>query len=353
MNKYGQKVVWFSGVWFSSVAFIIKSMKETFGNNICIMCSAPTDEITYKNIGDAFLVEESTYSNASEYIDWTLDFCEQYKVDVFFPRFYLTQISSRIQDYEMIGTKVICEGANITNLSKSKKAMYDFIGRYIPGLIPEYYIVNDYISFSTKVKHFIDGKQGKAVMKYDNDEGANSFRVIDDSAFGWENLRKTHENVLSYNDANLIVADACKNNKLKPLMVMEYMDGPEISVDCYNSILYGFITIPRIKKRSRIKEIIADGELYEAVRNYCEQINDLLQCKNIFNIQFRWVNGELKLLEINTRISGGIHLSYPIGVMLTEIMIAETTGMRVPEFSMKDALVSQYETPVIVKEGKS
>lgn len=129
-------------------------------------------------------------------------------------------------------------------------------------------------------------------------------------------------------------------------MVMPYLDGPEISVDCLQTCT-GVIAIPRFKSAGRHEEICFDSELIEVTKKIVARSGLEQPC----NVQYRVGNGIIYLLEINTRMSGGIPMScLGTGVNIPGIALCKLLGRHVswtlPE---KNTMVSYIEMPEILK----
>lgn len=344
------KVIWFNFGWFSSLSTIINGIHKEFGNKIKVLGTSPITSITYKELLDIYDSEPDHYISPQEYVDFALDMCKKHNVSIFFPKKYMQHIASSKQRFAKIGVKVVCERSDVIELINSKQQTYQVVGEQLQELVPTYKVVGSLYEFKLAYNEIqAISQDNKVVIKYDVDEGASSFRVIDDGAFDCNNLKHKHENTLSSSEAFKIIESLEESGKFKPLIIIEYLDDPEISVDCYMSKSHGLQTIVRLKKTSRIKQIVADGELYNEVREYCRKIQKLFKLKTIFNIQFRYVEGKLKLLEINTRMSGGIHIAYPIEVFMPNLLIGEELGLDVHTNNSRNALISQYETPILIE----
>lgn len=343
------KIIWFNGEWFSSIASVMNGIKSEFGDKIELLGSSHTKQTTYRNVVDSFILEPGYQSTVESYVDFALNVCKLHYVDVFIPKRNVAAIAREAGKFRKLGTTVICEDPKIYTSIKSKKSVYERIVNSMPELVPSYEVITSYSEFE-KAYNRIKGVSlnGKVVIKYDIDEGASSFRVIDNSAFGYGNLSRKHENILSEQEAFNIIQDADNVGKLKPLIVMEFMDDPEISVDCYKTGVGVLETLVRVKKSSRMKEILSSGELYDKIVDYCARIQKMFGLKQIFNVQFRWVNGELKLLEINARMSGGMHLGQPLKINIPNRLIGETLGLNVKPSECRHSIVSQYEYPILV-----
>ena len=336
--------VWFSG-WFSALAITLKSIRNTFGNRVNIITSHKNKLCAYKDIGDKFILEDDNIS-AQDYIDWAIQVCKDNNINVFIPKRFMLEVAHNAFRFEEIGTKVLNEDYGIMQRIQSKSEVYKELKQLGYQNIPYYKVVKG-------KKDLIDGDNDifnmgrKPCIKYDCDEGANSFRVLEHSLPTIDSLDKMLMNIMQYDEAERMIGVAEELGKLKPLIMMEILNGPEVSVDCYNSRQFGFVAIPRFKMGNRIKEVRLNNSLIENAR----ELQKIYGFKSVWNAQYRWdKSGNLMLLEINTRMSGGIHLSSMCGFSIPVQWVAESIGENTKQSikNMRDCVVTQYETPIIV-----
>lgn len=338
------KTIWFSG-WFSALAITLKSVKNAFGNNVNIIVSHKNKLCAYKSIGDKFILEDDNIS-AEEYIDWALNICRENNVALFIPKRFMVEVAHNAFRFEAIGTRVLTEDYGIMHRIQSKSGVYQELSQIGYKNIPYYKVVNSRSDFVEGDNDIFD-MGGKSCIKYDHDEGANSFRILEHCDPTIESLNSMLMNTMQYSDAESMISKAASEGKLKTLIMMEVLNGPEVSVDCYNSKQFGFIAIPRFKMGNRIKEIRLNNSIIENA----QELQKVYGFKSIWNVQYRWDgSGNLMLLEINTRMSGGIHLSSMCGFSIPIQWIAECLGIDSKQNikDMRDCIVTQYETPIII-----
>ena len=114
------------------------------------------------------------------------------------------------------------------------------------------------------------------------DEGAVTFRVVDNSLESASGLYNVPNTKVTYDAAIKILSQY--NFKI-PLIEMIYLNGQEISVDCLKTA-QGNIIIPRYKTNHRYSEIRFDAAIMKIS-------DDILNCLNMavpLNIQFKMHN---------------------------------------------------------------
>lgn len=350
------KVVYFNQ-WFSSIANVIDDLKKKHGNRIKIIASSKNKDHAYKDSVDVFIVEDWEETDDKEesmqnYIDWVLNLCETYHVDYFFVKKHAKYIRKNSMELYMRGVFLISEDLETLGLMDSKADVYDRLieDKVLSKYIPEYYIFSDTWNAKTFVKHSLDNEE-KICLKLDTDEGGASFRMISNEAVNFESLYKFRINTLNYSDALDLIDSA--DGKIDKILFMELLDNPEISVDCYNS-KKGFIAICRCKEGGRREKIYYS----KRIANICKRICDELHLRFPFNVQFRYKAGSdksktsnLRLLEINPRMSGGLYYEVLHGMNIAEVCLLDMMNM--PELydinkfkDFKPKYVGHVEKPI-------
>lgn len=335
-------VIWFN-TWFSAIYNTITALRK-LPIELHIIGTNKSADCTYKDIVDEFYTEFGV-RGAKEYVEFALDFCERHSVDIFFPKQYMNLIARHKREFERIGTTVVCENDELLDEFKSKSYIYQLLDSYNYEHIPMYGVANTTDEFLTLYKRY--EALGKTVcIKFDADEGASSFRVITTEFNKADTLTEPLMNLVSLDNILSILKGMENNLTFKPLMVMPKLASPEVSVDCYDSEQAGFIAIPRYKLGDRIKEIKLDSKILMD----CLWLKNFFRFKAPFNVQYRWEDGEMKLLEINTRISGGVHLSAMSGFSIPNQVVADILRVKLEQRKehIKPARVTQCETPILL-----
>ncbi len=92
-------------------------------------------------------------------------------------------------------------------------------------------------------------------------------------------------------------------NDFEDLMVMQYLNGVERSVDCIAQNGRLVACIIRLKSGHDVQVMEAN----ELLEGYIDEIAQRLHLSGVFNVQFKEHDGTPYLLEINSRPSGGLH----------------------------------------------
>lgn len=352
------KVVYFNQ-WFSSIAWVIEDLKKRNKNQIKIIASSKNPNHVYKQYVDEFIVEDweevkDREQSMKNYTDWVLNLCKEYHVDYFFVKKNSSDITQRASEFSMSGTFLITECYETLKALESKSGVYNKLGKYkeLKKYIPMYMNTDN----GTKIIKELSAHRDKndICLKFDKDEGGASFRAISDKPVTMSSLYSFRVNTATTDEAIRLVESADNPSRL---IVMEKLDNPEISVDCYNS-KQGFIAICREKGTDRVQRIYYNKEISEL----CCKIGNILGLIFPYNVQFRYEanskdengNKQLKLLEVNPRMSGGLYYEVANGLNIADVCLKDCMNKH-DEYSISDFLdfknkyVSHLELPVNIE----
>ncbi|MCR5833083.1 MAG: ATP-grasp domain-containing protein [Selenomonadaceae bacterium] len=337
--------IWFNH-WFSTAYHLINLIRDGNRNKFDFIGSNKNDYAIYKLACDEWYREPEKIS-AEDYVDYCLNFCREHDINIFVPRRNLTAIAQRVTDFDNIGVKVLTgRDGDLMKTLDDKVATYEFIsGGGLSEIIPPYFIAKTFDEFNTAYDK-LKTADNRICYKLVEDEGAMTFRVIDD---GIENISALY-NMPNVKITRQAAQKILSNYDFKiPMIVMPYLSGREISVDCLCTPK-GNIIIPRYKTNSRYAEIKFDDEIISVA----DKILSLMKLNVPVNIQFRLDGDKLRLLEINPRMSGGLQLScLGAGINIPDLAINQLLGVakdwRYPE--RKFCRVANIESPVVLNDA--
>lgn len=330
-------VIWFNH-WFSTAYHFIDMLK---GAGYYVIASNYSDECIYKTNADEFFKEPSC--SYSKYVDWCIDFCKKHDVKVFFPWRSMDLIVNNLNKFEEIGVNVVCEkDIEMFNTFKRKSTTLDFFKRHNICDVSEYRIISNKETFAKA--YFEMEKYEDICVKYDKDEGGDSFKKIlrKEKEPNMHRMRERPELGLSlpYMLDCLKTVDKCNN-----IIMMPYLEGPEISIDCigFNNEL---LAIPRYKLNERVTKIDMD----EKVINIAKRFYEVARLEGPFNIQLRYDDGKLFVLEVNTRLSGGCWKNKFIGCEFPVICVQKfsKTLSVLPSVTQKELIIANVENAIIL-----
>ncbi|MEK5148132.1 ATP-grasp domain-containing protein [Psychrobacillus sp. FSL K6-4615] len=344
--------IWFNR-WFSTVSHYMELIRHNPDQQEFIIHGThPNSDTVYFNYCDVFSTEPDI--EGEDYIQFCLDYCIQNQIHIFVPRKENLLISRHLEKFEDIGVSVlVCPDGDLMAMVDNKAAMYQSLqsqekeGNFIVT-IPSYQIVNNAKEFKEAYEQ-LSKDNTKLCIKPVIGEGASGFRIIDNDADTIPFIFNTASSQkISYETALRILQT---QEHFPDLMVLEYLDGYEYSIDCLADADGTLLTaIPRKKGNGRIREIEYNKDLIEIAEKMAIQY----KIPYVFNIQVKYKDGIPKLLEINPRMSGGLHISCLADINFPYYAIKLLLGNQLeplyPKFGLK---ATHIEQPVILSSEDS
>ena len=336
--------VWFNH-WFSTAYHIINLLKNDEEIKFIVTGSNANIHCVYRAVCDEWITEER-FSNSDSYVDFCLEFCRKHKIEVFVPRLNMKTICMRLDEFSAIGVKVLVEkDYSVMSALGDKIKTYQLFAEYGIGHIPPYCVVNSLEDY-TAAYSTLKTDDNRVCFKFAIDEGAVSFRVVDDNIE--YKLTESLGAKITYRDS---VKALSMLGGFPKLLVMPYLSGTEVSVDCLPMPDGNHIVIPRFKSLNRSQEIRFEQEVIDVCCLFLDKFK--LECP--CNLQFKYEKGTLYLLEVNTRMSGGIQFSCAAtGVNMPNMAVNRLLGIEKQVHfgnnNRKPRIVSFIETPVLLEQ---
>lgn len=286
--------------------------------------------------------------NGEDYIEFCLDFCQKHSIEIFVPRKENVLISKRLSLFEELGVKVlVCPDPKLMELMDNKAAIYQSLmkkkreGKDIVA-IPDHYVVNHIDDFK-RAYQTLKEKEHIVCFKPVVGEGANGFRVIKDQI---ESVDQLFNQGIGYRIPYTYACDILGQQEVFPdLMVLEFLEGIEYSIDCIASDKKIYAAIPRMKGNGRVRELVNHPELIKLAH----ELHKEYKLPYVFNIQVKYNQGVPKLLEVNPRMSGGMHISCLSGInmpyLAIKILLGENVELLNPRFGIR---ASHIEKEIIL-----
>lgn len=334
-----RKNIWMNH-WFSSAYSVVKLLKNSTNFDYYVIGSSELDNSVMINVCDEWHTEPKQV-NGEEYVDFCLDFCVKHNIDVFIPHRYFGVISEYKKIFTDSGIKVMIDDFDIVSLLNDKGKTYSFFEDKKILDVPENYVVRTLKEFEEAYDKLHE-KYSRVCFKFIRDEGGKSYRLIDKDRGGYDALFKKQGSRITYK----AVTEALKEKEVfSPIMIMPYLEGDEISVDCLKTKT-GIIMIPRVKNHTRFETV----EYSENILKMCTDIYEVLDIQCPCNIQFKYRNDTPYFLEINTRMSGGVSLAcLASDVNIPDIAVSELLGKTARwTINKEKKTVTNIETPIIL-----
>lgn len=323
------KKIWFNH-WFSTAYHFIKSLRDDPLNHV--IATNKRRDCVYQTVANEFYTEPDDISG-KEYVDWCFEFCIKHEIDVFFIRREMSAIIKEATRFSQIGVKLIADTSIAQHkLLSSKFDSTEYVRENNLCNTPLMFRVSTAAEF-TSAYSALKKKYGKSAylcMKDDTDEGGGTYKKICDQ------YTPHNKYDVPIDDVNQEFID---NKVVYPRVVMPYMEGPEISIDCMQTNGDdGLIAIPRLKVNSRFTEIRFDAELLSIAR----RISSRIRIEYPYNIQLRKLNGEYTFMEINMRMAGGSFKDEAVGCYFARLALAYACGEPIDAKKIKRNFSNKY-----------
>ena len=324
--------------WFSTAVNIIDLIKKDFPD-IHLISTNEHEFSVIKNVSDEWYQEPVLKDD--EYVDFCLNFCKEHEVQFFMPRRGLVSISEHKDRFEEAGIRVMVDRFDMVSILNRKDRAFQFYTEKKIGAVPDYFIVKTADAFVKAYEQLLL-KHKQICFKFVRDEGGKSYRLIDNQRKGYAALFKKQTTRITLDEA---ISALSERDVFAPVMVMPFLSGDEVSVDCLNTSK-GLIMLPRIKGYEKHEILRYDDEIIDL----CERFQEAAELQCPYNIQFKYLEGVPYFLEVNTRMSGGVQMGcYASGINLPQIALKKLMGENVDwKINRETKIVAQILQPVTI-----
>lgn len=277
-------------------------------------------------VAAADVVELEPALLGDDYVDWALQFCLRHAIDVFVPRLAMVDIARRLADFAAIGVAVLCSPHEGVLTLADKDATYRS-ARDRGVAVPPWRVARTADEFAAAFEDLRAELEPteRICMKPTVGVGGEGFRVLDDSPTSLADLLASPARRASVREVvrALDVAES-EGREIPPLMLLPYLDAPEVSVDCLSRNGQLLAAVPRSKHARRSCIVNEPAAVAIARREVAAH-----RLSYLTNTQLRSWRGELVLLETNTRISGGLYQTALTGANLAWAAVQLALGQDV------------------------
>lgn len=334
--------IWFNKT-FSTISSVLQHLRQAYpAGEVTLICSHIHANAT------AFLAADETYLEPAElkgldYVAWCLQFCQQQRIDVFWPGREATLLSTQHANFAAHGVQILSVAEHATlQLLHNKADFYQALPAAVAQLM-DFQAVNSLAAFDQAVAN-LSRKHPTLCIKPAVSVFGLGFKVLDTQ-------RNSITQILKGVEYQIPLAELRQGMQLTPefetLLVMEHLAGHEWSVDCAGQQGQLLCAVQRKKSLSAGHGQVIDN--HPEIQAMVSRLTEHYRLNGIFNIQFKdGVNGP-RLLEINARPSGGFGMACLAGVNLAAIALRAFCGDSTPLPSIRYGLkVAEVNTPVIL-----
>ncbi|MFE7638371.1 MULTISPECIES: ATP-grasp domain-containing protein [unclassified Kitasatospora] len=261
---------------------------------------------------------------ADGYVGYALDYCARHAVDVFVPQLHQLAIALARPEFEAIGTALLCPPATAIAAFTSKADGYAVIaGAGLPT--PPWWRVRTPGELWDAVER-IEGAGHTACLKPTAGAGGAGFRVLTREPYGARRLTGWDHRV-QVDQVAAALAEGGPDGEPVDLLVMPYLDGPEVSVDCLADRDGGPLTAVGRTKEGRRRGFTTEECYLDPVRRLVRATG----MAYLSNVQFRRFDGRPVVIDVNTRPAAGLHQLRLCGLNLPWDAVRLALGER-PEY---------------------
>lgn len=249
------------------------------------------------------------------YVDWCVDFCRTHRIDIFVPGREATTLAAHHARFEAAGTRVLSAAT-----PQKLQLVHDKAGFYAETHLPqapvaEFRRFENLAAFDAAWAE-LRPRHAKLCIKPSRGIYGIGFAVVDEERSSAALLLAGVEYHIGYQDLRRGLAEL---GEFRTMLLMEYLDGHEYSVDCVGDRGRLVAAVARRKLAGAGSGQLIDmrPEIIEATTRLTADYG----LNGVFNVQFREAAGKPRLLEINPRMSGGIGMACAAGPNLPWIAL--------------------------------
>ena len=255
---------------------------------------------------DAFREPEEITGDA--WVEHALGVCRERGIDVFVPGRERLAVAEAADAFADAGVQLMVSPPDALRVLGDKALAHaSAVELGVP--VPVTHVVHDADGFRRAYDDLV-ARGLSACMKPALDHGAAGFRVLDETVGGWADLLALPSARVHPDDVERRLA---AHGPVPALLVTEYLDGDEISVDVLSDDGEVLAAVPRSKGGPQwTRQIVDDPAALEITRTLVRAH----RLRYLSNVQVRYGSGTCRLLEVNTRAASGLYHSAAAGVDL-------------------------------------
>lgn len=332
--------VWFNRT-FSSVSTALSLIRDA-DKNECryhLIYSSTSAANAAAKAAHQFELEPS-HLKGEQYLAWCLDFCRLHQVDIFVPGKEASLISSAHPAFLKIGTRVLSVATTaILDVLHDKAHFYETVDLPLAPP-PDFRVIHNIEQFNVAFVE-LRALYPKLCIKPSVSVYGLGFSVLDEDRNCAQILLDGTQYHIGLEDLRSGLA---QQGTFRTMLLMEYLEGHEYSVDCVAD--HGRLLCAVARKKSLTaghgQTIVMHADIHATTAKLTADYS----LNGVFNVQFRETGGQVRLLEINPRMSGGIGMACLAGPNLPYLALAGfdrgiqsikipaiRTNIRVAEFS--------------------
>ncbi|WP_295402051.1 ATP-grasp domain-containing protein [uncultured Thiocystis sp.] len=301
--------VWFNRT-FSNVRAVFELIRQgDEAGEFHLVCSHTQKEFPGFLSAHEFALEP-TGTVGDAYVEFCLDFCRERRIDFLWPGKAVALLAAHQARFAEQGVRVLTPASADHLMTLMDKARFYAEARRFSIPPPDFLEFRTADEFEAAYARLRASHEVLCVKPAEGVNGAG-FRVIDEQRGGLEILLQHALYSIHRDGLRRILRES---ETFETLLLMEFLDGYEYSVDCVGDgrRLVAAVQRRKAKAGGYGQEIVDIPELTRAIG----EMTEVFGLSGLFNAQFREGRNGFRLLEINPRFSGGIGYAGAIGVNL-------------------------------------
>ncbi|MEO8887751.1 MAG: ATP-grasp domain-containing protein [Jatrophihabitantaceae bacterium] len=327
--------IWFNRTYATNSHVIAMLRANPDGRELHVIGTHPDPDSPVLIACDESEVEPEL--EPAEYVEWALQFARRHQVQVLIPRLYMAELADARERFAAIGANLACaDGATVRLFHDKPRAYHAAAALGVP--VPPHHVVRDSAGLHAAYQE-LSAIADTVCMKPTEGVGGAGYRVLTttpptlDAFAGQVRSRAALADV-----GRALDTAAAEGAPVPELLVMPYLTGPEISVDVL-AARDGTVLAAIGRGRSRRRRLIVDDA---PAREVAHALTRAHRVAYLSNTQVRYWQGpddaapRPYLLELNTRISGGLFQTALAGVNLpwaaVRVALGEDVAPLAPRF---------------------
>ncbi|MFF1832699.1 ATP-grasp domain-containing protein [Streptomyces sp. NPDC058231] len=275
------------------------------------------------------------------YLEYALAQCARHAVDVFIPVLHQASVAAHREEFAALGTALLTPPADAVTTFQDKATTYEKV-RSAGIAVPPWWRVHTEEQLLTAVET-LEADGHKACFKPAAGAGGVGFRIVTRTPFSLFHLGGFPS---PYVPLQQVVEAMRRTERRVDWLVMPLLDEPEVSVDCLTGPDGRVRMAVGRTKNGRRRGFTLDPAWTEPARLLAETYD----LHHLTNIQFRLLDGEPVLLDVNTRPAGGLHQLAQCGLNVpwaaVQLALGEEPGLLEPRFLGADYAVVAGPRPL-------
>ena len=307
--------VWFNRTYATNAHVIEMIRANPDGRAVYVLGTHPDPDSPVLVAADEAHPEPDV--DAAEYLAWALEFAREHRVDILVPRLHMAELADAREQFAAVGTRLLCAAGETVRLFADKQRAYRAAAAL--GLpVPPHHLVTDAAGLRAAYAE-LSADGGNVCMKPTHGVGGAGYRMLTTAPPRLSDFTGSVRARASVDAVcHALEASAAAGQNGPELLVMPYLTGPEISVDVL-ATAEGYMLAAVGRGRSRRRRLIIDDP---DANDVARRLVAAHRVGYLSNTQVRYWQASSDdaprpyLLELNTRISGGLFQTAIAGVNL-------------------------------------